>query len=75
MIISLNVDETQKDRVINALVNNYQYQDTIDGKPNTETKPQFAKRMLIEFLKNHTRDYETKVEQAKISVKNDLNIT
>ena len=75
MIISLDIDETQKDRIINAITGNYSYQDMIDGQPNRETKTAFTKRQLIEFIKQHVKAYETKVEQAKISIKNDLNIT
>ena len=75
MIISLNVNDAVKDRVINALVANYDYQTTIDDKPNPETKNAFCKRMLIEFVKNHVKAYETKVEQEKISVPTEITIT
>ena len=75
MIIPLNLLDTQKDRVINALASNYNYQDTIDDKPNPETKSQFAKKQIIMFLKENVKAYETKVEQEKISVLDNLNIT
>ena len=75
MIIPLNLLDTQKDRVINALASNYNYQDTIDDKPNPETKSQFAKKQIIMFLKENVKAYETKVEQEKISVLDNLLIT
>ena len=75
MIISLNVQDSQKDRAITALTKNYGYRETIDDKPNPETPAVFSKRMIIEFIKNHVKAYETEVEMDKISVANDLTIT
>ena len=75
MDLKISIADAQTDRVINALASNYSYQDTIDDKPNPETKSQFAKKQVIMFLKENVKAYETKVEQEKISVLDNLNIT
>jgi len=59
MIISLEIPDAQKDRIINAFCAKYDY-DT--RKAKSETKAHFAKRMLYTIIKNAVISYE--VEQA-----------
>jgi len=50
--IALNIPDAILTRVINGFANYYHYQSTIDGEANPETKAQFSKRMLVEYIKN-----------------------
>ena len=45
-------------RITNALCAQYGYRATINGAPNPEGKPEFAKRMMIRDLKQRTQQYE-----------------
>ena len=74
MEIKLTIEDSQKDRVINALCYNYKYEEVIDGKINPETKSQFAKKQIIMFLKEHTKAYETEIatDQVKTTIKDDI---
>lgn len=46
---------------VNAICNNYNYQDTIDGQPNPQTKAKFAQEKLDHYAytwaKNELRSY------------------
>ena len=75
MKIELTISDTKKDRAITALCKNYDYKETIYGKLNSETPEAFSKRMVIQFIKDNVRAYETKVEQAKVIVPESIIIT
>jgi hypothetical protein len=70
--ITLDLGNAQQTaRVVNAVCARFGYQDTVyldvemtDGIPNPETKNAFAKRMLIEWLRRQTRDYEYDLAKA-----------
>jgi hypothetical protein len=50
MTITINIPDAVSNRVLNGFASAQGYQDTIDGQPNPETKQQFLKRRLIEFI-------------------------
>lgn len=58
-------------RVVNAICTTHDYQDTIGGLPNPETKGQFAKRMMIQMLKIWVRDAELRIARQDISTSAD----
>jgi len=46
-------------RVVTAICFNGNYQDELEsGVPNPETKAQFARRMVMEWVKDQVRTYE-----------------
>lgn len=49
--LSINIPDNQVTRVNDAIAALFNYQATINGSPNPETKAQFARRMVIENLK------------------------
>ena len=59
MIISLEIPDAQKDRIIDAFCAKYEYD---VRKDKGETKAHFAKRMLYTIIKNTVVNYE--VEKA-----------
>lgn len=50
-VISITIPDAQINRVIDGICLACNYQATINGVANPETKAQFAKRMLIEQMK------------------------
>lgn len=46
-------------RAVDALCALNNYQATIDGSPNPETRNQFGKRMLAQWVKSEVARYET----------------
>ena len=69
MDITLTIPDTKAPRVVNAICANYGYQtdvplvpanpDTPEATmPNPETKAQFTKKQVINFLKEHVIAYE-----------------
>jgi hypothetical protein len=62
-IFSVEIADTDVERVISAICANYNYQDQVlnddhELVPNTEDKYVFANRMVRKFLANHVRKYE-----------------
>ena len=70
--ISIDIPDNILTRVVNGFCSNYGYQDTIDGIPNPETKQQFLKRKIIEFVKEAARNTEMNAaaNAASITAKN-----
>lgn len=73
---TITIGDANKQRAVNALCSNYNYQETIpdpnDPKgeakiPNPETKGIFCKRILAAFIKGNIKAYEAMVamEQAR----------
>lgn len=62
-IFSVEIADTDVDRVINAVCTNYNYKDKIltdnnEEITNPESKPVFANRMVRKFLSDHVKKYE-----------------
>lgn len=49
--LSITIPDNQVARVNDAIAALFNYQTTINGSPNPETKAQFSRRMIIENLK------------------------
>ena len=78
--IIITIPNAQLNRVVNSVCSLRGYQDNIldiDGNstPNPETRQQFARRQLIEFLKDHVRSFEAQrdSELARINAINTVN--
>jgi hypothetical protein len=57
--ITITIPAAITDRVINGFAKRYNYPPTLeDGTANPETKAQFAKRKVIEFIKQAVREAE-----------------
>jgi ribosome-interacting GTPase 1 len=74
-IFSVEIADTDVDRVINAVCNNYNYKDKIltDNNEeiiNPESKPVFANRMVRKFLSDHVKKYE--LDLAKKALQDQL---
>lgn len=76
--ITLSIPDELKDRVLNGFCGQFNYQETIsqtDEKgemtttPNSETKLNFMKRMLMKGIKNAVKSYE--IQQATKTVRED----
>lgn len=50
------IPDDKKDLFIDAFAQGWL--DTIDGQPNPETKPQFAKRQIKQMFTQHVRMYQ-----------------
>ena len=62
--ITITIPDAIASRVMNGFAKRYHYSATLeDGSPNPETKAQFAKRRVIEFIKQAVREAE--VEDAR----------
>lgn len=62
--ITINIPDNIATRVLNGFAYRFSYSPILeDGSPNPETKAQFAKRKLIEHVKQAVREAE--IEQAK----------
>ncbi len=51
-------------RIVNAYCAKYEYQDTIDGLPNPETKAQFTDRMIRRQIKAVVAEREAQTAQT-----------
>lgn len=69
--LTITLTDAQGARAIAAICARHGYQATIDGQPNPETQAQFAKRMLIEWVKVNVTTYEAEQSVAN----NDINPT
>ena len=56
--ITLNIPDAIAPRVIDAICKRFGYTPTIDGAANPETKPQFAKRMIVRTVREWVKDDE-----------------
>lgn len=65
--IVVTVPDAVLQRVLDAFAAAYGYQATIDGSPNPETKAQFARRMVRQYVKNTVVAHEA--EQAAITAR------
>jgi len=75
-IFSIEIADTDVDRVINSVCSNYNYEEQVISNdnqmiPNPETKFAFANRMVRKFLSDHVRKYE--LELAKQQLQDQLN--
>lgn len=80
--ITINIPDAIQERVLNGFAKHYNYSPTLEnGDPNPETKAQFAKRKLIEFIKLAVKDAEvqdarnTAATTASQSVEIDISIS
>jgi len=55
MTITINIPDAVAARVLNGFASSQGYQATIDGQANPESKQQFLKRRVIEFIHNHVK--------------------
>lgn len=74
-IFSVEIADTDVDRVINAVCNNYNYKDKVltennEEITNPESKPVFANRMVRKFLSDHVKKYE--LDLAKKALQDQL---
>jgi hypothetical protein len=74
-IFSVEIADEDVERVINAVANNYNYQEEIidsDNRlvENPESKYVFANRMVRKFLSDHVKRYE--LELAKKTLEQQL---
>lgn len=56
--ISFELTSGEMTRLVNAICSQHHYQDTINGEANPETKAQFARRTVVDFLKDKVHTYE-----------------
>lgn len=57
--ITITIPDSVATRVLNDLAQRFNYSPTLeDGSPNPETKAQFAKRKLIEMIKQACKEAE-----------------
>jgi len=62
--ITITIPDAIAPRVLNGFAKRYNYPITLeDGSPNPETKAQFAKRKVVEYIKHAVREAE--IEQAR----------
>lgn len=74
-IFSIEILDSDVDRVINALCANYNYAsevltDNMETVPNPESKPVFANRMVRKFLSDHVKKHE--LDLAKKALQDQL---
>lgn len=62
--IQIDIPNGVLTRVTSGICEKFNYQDTVNGQPNPETKAQFSKRMVALVVK----DWVTELELAKVDV-------
>jgi hypothetical protein len=60
--LTLTVPDAIKTDVINAFAYAYKYQDTINGQPNPQTKAQFAKEIIKQFIREVYKKYKVETQ-------------
>ena len=80
--ITITIPDTILTRVLNGFAKRYNYSPVLDdGSSNPETKTQFAKRKVIEFIKQAVKDAEiqdasnTAATTAAASAETDIVLT
>lgn len=71
--LSITIPDAVAARVNNAFADAYGYQATINGQPNPQTKAQFAKARVIDFIRAVVRGQESNVasEAARVTAISD----
>jgi hypothetical protein len=70
-IFSIEIADTDVERVINAVSANYNYQEDINGSPNQENKYVFVNRMVRQFLSDHVKKHE--IDLLKKQIEDSIN--
>ncbi len=65
--LSISIPDAQAVRVVNKFALRMGYQSEVDGVNNPETKNQFLKRKIIEFVQQAVRAQE--LEEAEIAAR------
>lgn len=79
--LSISIPDDQAARVRNSFCAQYGYQETINGEPNPETKAQFMKQKIIQFVKESIKAHErqaaseTAGQQAAEAVESEVTLT
>lgn len=79
--ITLTIQNTVVNRVLDAICNANGYRTTINGLPNPQTKSEFVKVFIATFLKSQVKEYESTIAantasaSAETDVENNINIT
>jgi hypothetical protein len=78
MQLVINIDDTQRHRVLNALSKHYGYQDKVVDPnnlnvvqsfiDNPQTKAQFVKQQIIEHIKNIVKQVELDEARRNLTV-------
>lgn len=73
-IFSVEIADSDVNRVINAVCSNYNYEEIIldDNRqsiPNPESKFVFANRMVRQFLSDHVKKYEIDLAKKELEEK------
>ena len=58
MTITFTIPDLSKDRIINGICSAFNYTQAIEGVENPPTKAQFAKSVIIEFIKKTVKNAE-----------------
>ena len=61
--ITITIPDVVMPRVVVGLCGQGNYQAVIDGVPNPETKGQFAKRYVLEWIRREVVGWESRVAQ------------
>ena len=66
--LTLTVPDAIKGDVVESFAYAYKYQDTINGQPNPQTKAQFAKEIIKQFIREVYKKYkvETQLNQQTL---------
>jgi hypothetical protein len=66
--ISLTISAPDLTRAVDALSVRWGYQPTIDGQPNPQTKGEFVRQKIGQWVKSEVRSHELAEAQAAVSV-------
>lgn len=64
LTFSFDTGTVPLNRIIDAIALQGGYRATIDGQPNSETKAQFARRLVQRFIVNMVKVAETQIAEA-----------
>jgi hypothetical protein len=65
--ISLTLSDKALGELVDALCEFYGYQAEIDGQPNPEARAHFARRMLLNWMKEHVLRYRRRMAEIAAS--------
>ena len=70
LTFSFDTGSVPLSKINNAIAAEYDYQSTIDGEPNPESKAEFSKRMIKTVITNIVKNQDKKVarQAAEASV-------